>query len=212
MDEPERRFDPAQSSDPLAQQVAWGPLYYGGASYRTHYLKFTRPERARFVTARRAQMLAFVVLFAGIGFTLGYLGATFAPSYFAEELGRTVVLLFGLLFVGGGAINLYMDNVPIVFDKSHGYFWKNRKRPKELAETDQQAKYVKLDDIHAIQLLAEMLLSRRRWFRSYELNLVLNSGERVNVVDHSDLDGIRDDADQLAKFLGVPVWDVIEAV
>jgi hypothetical protein len=41
---------------------------------------------------------------------------------------------------------------------------------------------------------------------SYELNLVLKDGRRINVVDHGGADKIRTDAATLADFLGVPVW------
>ena len=44
-------------------------------------------------------------------------------------------------------------------------------------------------------------------FYSYELNLVLADGSRVNVVDHGNLPRIRRDAAMLAGFLGVPLGD-----
>ena len=44
---------------------------------------------------------------------------------------------------------------------------------------------------------------------SYELNLVLQDGERLNVVDHGSFDVLREDAAKLGEFLGVPVWDVL---
>ena len=46
-------------------------------------------------------------------------------------------------------------------------------------------------------------------FYSYEINLVLKNGRRVNVADHGDLDSLRADADMLANFLEVPVWDAL---
>ncbi|HAY79395.1 MAG TPA: hypothetical protein DCY79_06265 [Planctomycetaceae bacterium] len=43
--------------------------------------------------------------------------------------------------------------------------------------------------------------------QSYELNIVLQSGFRVNVIDHNDPAVIRAEAATLATFLTVPVWD-----
>lgn len=43
--------------------------------------------------------------------------------------------------------------------------------------------------------------------RSYELNIVLRSGIRVNIIDHNDAAVIREEASTLATFLTVPVWD-----
>jgi hypothetical protein len=72
--------------------------------------------------------------------------------------------------------------------------------------------HCRLSDIHAIQLLQEYVStssssgSSSRYY-SYELNLVLKDGNRLNVVDHGKLSLIRTDAEQLGQFLNVPVWD-----
>jgi hypothetical protein len=42
---------------------------------------------------------------------------------------------------------------------------------------------------------------------SYEINLVLTDGSRLNLVDHSIQSVIREDAQTLGAFLDVPVWD-----
>ena len=36
---------------------------------------------------------------------------------------------------------------------------------------------------------------------------VLLEGQRINVTDHGSLRHLRDDARQLADFIGVPLWD-----
>lgn len=43
--------------------------------------------------------------------------------------------------------------------------------------------------------------------QTYELNIVLKSGIRVNVIDHNDPAVIRAEAATLATFLTVPIWD-----
>jgi hypothetical protein len=43
--------------------------------------------------------------------------------------------------------------------------------------------------------------------QTYELNIVLKSGTRVNVIDHDDVTAIREEASTLSTFLTVPVWD-----
>ena len=42
---------------------------------------------------------------------------------------------------------------------------------------------------------------------NYELNLVLEDGKRINVVDHENQDSLREDAGTLAAFLDKPIWD-----
>jgi len=48
---------------------------------------------------------------------------------------------------------------------------------------------------------------RSRDFNRYEINLVLESGERLNVFEHRSESIIRADARLLSVFLGKPVWD-----
>ena len=81
-----------------------------------------------------------------------------------------------------------------------------------------QKSYIDLTDVYAIQLIKEYVrdnsgskpgtVSYAGPYYSYELNLVLKDGERMNVVDHGDLQRIRADAIRLGGFLGsLPVWD-----
>ena len=64
-----------------------------------------------------------------------------------------------------------------------------------------------LSSIHALQLLSEFVSGSKSSYYSYELNLVLNDGSRINVVDHGNLERLRSDASALSRFLDKPVWD-----
>ena len=64
-----------------------------------------------------------------------------------------------------------------------------------------------LSSIHALQLLSEFISGSKNSYYSYELNLVLHDGSRINVVDHGNLERLRSDASTLSQFLGKPVWD-----
>jgi hypothetical protein len=64
-----------------------------------------------------------------------------------------------------------------------------------------------LGEIHALQLISEHCTSDNSSYYSYELNLVLADGRRINVVDHGNRATLYSDADSLAAFLGVPIWD-----
>ncbi|MDP6491172.1 MAG: hypothetical protein QGG69_05335 [Kiritimatiellia bacterium] len=60
------------------------------------------------------------------------------------------------------------------------------------------------------QLLSEYCRSDKSSYYSYELNLVLQDGSRINVVDHGNKTKLREDAATLSEFLGRPVWDAIQ--
>jgi hypothetical protein len=55
--------------------------------------------------------------------------------------------------------------------------------------------------------LCEYVTGNKSSYYSYELNLVLDDGRRINVIDHGNLDRLRSDAQPLSRFLDKPVWD-----
>ena len=111
----------------------------------------------------------------------------------------------GFAFGLGGILIIGFGTRPIVFDRRRGYFWKGRKHPDEVRDKRELKHFAELDDVKCIQVINE-LVSRQRWsFRSYELNLVLKDGSRLNVVDHGNETSLRSDAASLAEFLGLPL-------
>jgi hypothetical protein len=118
-------------------------------------------------------------------------------------------MLIGLVFAGVGGGLLYFGTAPIVFDKRERYFWKGRKGPRDVFNPKSLKNLVEIGQIHALQLISEYCRGDKSSYYSYELNLVLEDGKRINVVDHGNLDKVRDQAATLAEFLGRPVWDAI---
>lgn len=77
-------------------------------------------------------------------------------------------------------------------------------------DTNSVKNFAGLEDIHALQLLSEYCRGgKKRSYYSYELNLVLRNGRRINVMDHGDCKKLREDAQTLSEFLDKPVWDAI---
>lgn len=66
--------------------------------------------------------------------------------------------------------------------------------------------YADLDDIYTLQVVDELVKSEKSRFHSYEINLVLKSGKRLNVVDYGNLKAIEQDLEILKVYLGVEVW------
>jgi hypothetical protein len=42
---------------------------------------------------------------------------------------------------------------------------------------------------------------------SYELNLVLKDGSRLNAIDHGNQQALRADSQTIATFINKPLWD-----
>jgi len=193
--------------DPVAQSTDWTPLQSGGASFRTHRLTQVAPHRMQFRAELGAR--AFCLAFFGLG-TAAVLFCLFAiPEKDAGSIGRYVGVLVGSLFVAIGA-GLYYDlSRPVVLDKRFGFFWRGWRAPTRGSRPVARSA-VPLEQIHALQLLGEVITGSDSSYSSYELNLVLKDGRRTGVVDHGDAARLRADAQALAAFLGVPVWDAAD--
>ena len=65
-------------------------------------------------------------------------------------------------------------------------------------------------EVHSIQLLdEEVRRTSESMFWSYELNLVLRNGNRINLIDHGNQRENRWDAGDLSRMIDVPIWDFI---
>ena len=193
-------FDPASLNDEVAMKTQWTPEKSGGTNICTHGLQIVSSGRVEFKT--RTTALLFPAIFmvaglgAGIGMTIGGLQKDITMLYFG--------IPFGTIFFLVGFFILRSFMMPRVFDIDTGYYWKGRQSPNMNSSKNEQCL---LEDIHAIQLLREYCRGDKSSYYSYELNLVLNDGSRLNVVDHGKLSLIQEDAQKLAQFLNVPVWD-----
>lgn len=204
---PRAPFDPAQFGDPVAMQTEWSPARGGGANFRTHRLRKADPNRLEFRAAAGAIVFFGIFLLIGLGVMFGLGGAMLASGEPPANL--LIPVLFGGVFAAVGGLGIYFGTAPIVFDKHWGYFWKGRKSPQHVFDRTKLKHFAELTDIHALQIVSEHIRGNKSSYTSYELNLVLHDGRRINVVDHGNLRRLREDAAAVAAFLGVPVWDVL---
>ncbi len=201
------QLDPAKFSDPLALKIEWTPATRGGANFRTHRFVQVEFSRVEFRASVAAKLFSLVFALGGIVCGTGFAIQT-GPAIFSR-FSDLVPVLVGVLFTFVGCFLYWTSTTPIVFDKGVGYFWKSRKSPQDVLEISSLKKCARLDQIHAIQLIAEWVQGSKTSYYSYEINLVLEDGRRMTVIDHGNLVRIREDAQKLATFLGKPVWDGI---
>lgn len=193
-------FDPSVIGDEVAQRTEWGPAKGGGASFRTHRLVRVDATRLEFKPTTGALAFYWLFLLVGLGVLIGF-------SVGGGSHGALVPLLVGAVFVVAGGAMLRFGTAPIVFDKRKGSFWKGRTSPYEVQHTSELKHYAPLERVHALQIVSEHCRGNKSSYYSYELNLVLDDGSRLNVVDHGNLERLQADARTLSGFLDVPVWD-----
>ncbi|VGO17836.1 hypothetical protein PDESU_06438 [Pontiella desulfatans] len=206
---PAQQIDPSRFNDSVAERTRWVPMKQGGASFRTHRL--VQQDLNRMVFRPTFGVLLFALLFLGMGLgALWFAVAGLVSDAGAMKLGLLIPLVVGALFSAAGTYMVLNFSTPIVFDRRAGYFWKGRKNPAEVINSDELKCCTKLHDVHALQLISEFCSGDNSSYFSHELNLVLGSGERVNVFDHGNQEKAFEDAQRLAEFLGIPLWDVSE--
>lgn len=179
----------------------------GGINFRTHRLVKVSDLKMEF----RPSLIAKLVCggFAALGL--------FLPIYHhaVEDIvtSKSGPIAESLIAIGIGGVLIWiglkiwrMVAGSRTFDKGTGRFINNGK----------EYHVASLDEVVAVQLIRERLKDsdddvgssyQKTSFTSYEINLVLQNGKRVPVIDHSARNKIREDAETLSEFLGVPVWD-----
>ena len=190
-------------------RTQWSPLKpKGGANYRTRFLHPTGDDRVTFDPARMSKTIVLSVFAFGAVFLL--IGSALTIIWMAGGAGKngggSIFRFAGPGFLVGGlfciAAGVFLKGQllqVIVFDRQTGRYWQG---------SDKKAS--DLHDIHALQILEKRVKQSGPdggTFTSFELNVVASSGQRQNVIDHCELDALRDEAQTLAEFLRVPLWD-----
>lgn len=188
---------PDGMDDTFARTIEWDPLKSGGTNFRTHRLVEVSPDCHAF--RGTVGLYLFFGLFLAIGLGVIALFVWQGDFSFGSIL---FLLLFGGVFSAVGLYGFRSGLQAPVFDRVQGWWWKGRDHRQ--ASRDDKGM---LQDIYALQLLTEIVEGDESTYPSYELNLVLTDGTRRNLVDHGKLAPLRTEAETLARFLGVPLWD-----
>ena len=188
-------------SDPVADQTEWSPLVPGGANFKTRELVQTQPDQLVFKATGSAKLFsALFIALSAIVFAAGWIVGS-----------EPMLLIIGVVFLAASILLFRQSTRLVVFDRTLGLHWRGSQQPLDSSESDA----TRLHDVHSVQVISERVRSssssrsrrRHRSYYSYELNLVLKDGSRVNVIDHGDRRAVRSDAAQVAAFIGVPFWD-----
>lgn len=185
----------------VADKTYWQPMRSGGANFQTHSLLTLSHDKLLLKSS--GQLKAFFMVFILVGlngviFSLlkhvqrsGIEGSLNNPLQVVESLFST-----GLIFVIVGLVlgSIY-GSLNTLFDKEAGSLTnKNSSVP--------------LHEIHALQIIEETVGgSKGGVFKSYELNVIQKNGERIHLMDHGNYLAINTDAEKLAEFLSVPIWE-----
>jgi len=180
-----------------AYNTSWRPMHGGGTNFKTRKLVKKDSNRIEFKNTLFMTIIPFLLM----GPFIVWVFVFFLKD---EVLIQILSLLPTLAFMGVGVFIYIRTNKNIVFDKTHGYYWKRKGSPNFNSMDDKNL--VKLKEIVGIQLIQEFVSGDKNRYYSYEINLVLKDNGRLNVIDHGDKHSIIRDSQQLADFLQKPLW------
>ncbi|WP_428738231.1 hypothetical protein [Sulfurimonas sp.] len=200
------------SNDEVINKTKWTPLVGGGQSNKSHRIVKISDERIAFKISLSSIFAYSIFIFAGVvaivsivfGPALGLHGTVNHPA-----LG----LGMGVLFIGVGIFLLYKGSIQIRFDSRLKAMWHGKVDPDSILNKGSISHYTSLKELHAIQIIQEFIKgefngdSRKQSFYSYELNLIMHDGKRVNVLDHGNKKAIFKQANAIAQMFHVPIWD-----
>lgn len=172
----------------MAPPVDWKPVVKGGTDHPTHHLVATKTG---YVLRKSWQTITFglAVTSIGVGLVVPAVLALRESISFAGGF----TLAFGFFVAAGGL--MFLGPRAIRFDRT--------RRVVLIG-----GRSVGFGEIAALQLLGERVEhDEAPSFDSYELNLVLKDGSRLNLVDHSRRGQLEQEAERLAQLIDCRVLD-----
>jgi hypothetical protein len=212
------KLDPSTIDDPIADKTIWEPLNNGKENFTVYNIKQIGMDRLEFRPSlvENALCLIFYILGAAgicVFVSLFFLIGMPEISFDSVMLYLTSFIL-GCFFLVIGRIFHHFSPKPMIFDKQSGHFWKGKTGSDEVIDIDSVKNMVKIDDIHACQLISEHCQDGRYSYHNYELNLVCNDTKRIHIISVSSCEDtnsrkeIRQAGQKLSNFLEKPLWDV----
>ena len=177
-----------------------------GSNFQTHVLKHKPHGIIQFRASDGLILLCTAISFAAVLCSYYNINKYIKEEYFDFSYDSILWFIVNIFLCIASIYFIYLASTPIEFNKKTNSFHKGyRKSPFHTS-----VEHCSLDKIVAIQLLGEVVTDDDSNFHSFELNLVLNSSNRINVIDHNNLKTIINDARYLSNFLNVSIWTIID--
>lgn len=192
--------DAPNPNEPTPATIDWSPLVSGGSNFRTHKLRKVGYHTYQSVPTVGYYIFNLIFVLFGAGALVG--------AYFGLNESWFMVLILGfmgLVFMGVGGTLLIRALNPFTVDLDTGVFYKGKSYDPYASPED--AKSGSIREIHALQLVTERVSGDKTTYNSYEMNLVLKDGRRVNVMDHGSRKKIHEDATLISDALNIPIWN-----
>lgn len=182
-------------------QINWSPASSFGANFCTHKLSNSSSSKLEFKPTIGMKLFYLVFCFMTLIVPIVFFGGVIAGEVPLYAL--LMCLSVAILFLYVCKILKKMAYAPNYFDKTTdtyyalepGFFGVD----KEIKEA--------ISSIEALQILPKTMQSSKNRYTSYELNLLLKSGERRTVLSHASYKDIKQDAQTISMHFGFNILE-----
>jgi hypothetical protein len=195
----------ADVDDPVAQKVSWNALNPGGSNFKTQDLVVSN-DKVRIVKSKSMNLFIAAFIVSGI---MAFLVGLYM-LFFSEQVIGLFLAFWGACFGGIAYFVLRPQSKNFTIDRFNGTYYIGNEFDNVNHKDRRVQGYIK--NIHAIQLLEERVSTKSkkdrssRSYKSYEMNLVFEDGERINIMDHGSAEDVDASAIELGSILNVPIW------
>ncbi|MCM0081862.1 hypothetical protein L4X63_09695 [Geomonas sp. Red32] len=193
--------------DPIVTKAYWLPINLPNALFLRESVQTAGKLEYRVCNKAKLGYLFFIL--AGIGSAFTITGTRIATGEL-HQFKTYTQLLFSIVIAVVGVV-MARHAKDIVFDVGQGIFRKGASLLDEDGSM-QNMNSCYISDIHAIQLIPVHNSGSPGSYATYTyaMNLVLTSGKRIPVFNHSFRDRLLDDAHDIGTLIQRPVWDLID--
>ncbi len=197
----DRLFDPSVLNDEIASKTDWKSISGTSTNFNSRKLKL----ESSFKLIYSPSIQTYIVVFF-IGIFVAFI-PTVVTLLLIGKLVKVTLFGFVLIYVSFIIACLFLTRYifkPRVFDKYEGWYYVGQ-------NFCEKNKRCRLDSILAIQLVSHWVWSNNTDRKSHycQMNLVLNDTTRISILTIRSLSTVRRDAEIIARFLNIPVWDGI---
>lgn len=186
----------------IKKSVSIKPLKSGGSSFKTNLLVEKQRGILEFIPSNGFIAFSSIFLIVGLGFLFFILYKLFMSQDYNFDLSHIFIGLFPFIFITVSVYMMYENFKPNQFNKVTNRYTKGHQKNVITKKSID----IPLSKIIALQLIGETISSDDGSYNSFELNIVMDDGERFNVVDHGNLKSLIKDSQWLSEFLNLPIW------
>ena len=185
--------DPSQ--DAIGNSISWSACANGGSNFRSE----------RFIKTKNGYKIdstIYVKLFSWAFLLAGLLWTVFSFVKAIKQGKELGFMEAGSLFFTSGGIFLIVG-IALFFMFAPKVYILTSKRIVIAGDAEK----IPFNQVYALQVL-EKIVYGKHTYPSYEVNLVTNTGERYNLLNHGDKDYILSDMVKISKLFRIPVWNM----